>query len=100
MYPDASFDIVSSSFGVMFEPDQRAAAAELTRVCRPGGRMALLTWHPSRGVAELFKVILRLSSVTMAFTRSKLSVRSSSHQRRAATASPARRADRKRRSFS
>ena len=48
-YPDAGFDVVSSSFGVMFAPDQRAVAAELARVTRPGGRLALLNWHPSRG---------------------------------------------------
>lgn len=56
-YPDASFDVASSSFGVMFAPDQRAAADELARVCRPGGRLALLTWHPTLGVAEFFKVM-------------------------------------------
>jgi SAM-dependent methyltransferase len=56
-YPDASFDVVSSSFGVMFAPDQRAAAAELARVTRPGGRLALLNWHPTHGVAEFFKVM-------------------------------------------
>jgi SAM-dependent methyltransferase len=56
-YRDASFDIVSSSFGVMFAPDQRAAAAELARVSRPGATLALLNWHPSRGVAEFFKVM-------------------------------------------
>lgn len=56
-YPDASFDVVSSSFGVMFAPDHGAAAAELARVCRPGGRLALLSWHPARGVAEFFAVM-------------------------------------------
>lgn len=56
-YADASFDVVTSSFGVMFAPDHRAAAAELARVCRPGGRLALLNWHPTRGVAEFFKVM-------------------------------------------
>lgn len=56
-YPDASFDVVSSAFGVMFCPDQRAAAAELARVTRPGGTLALLNWHPARGVAEFFKVM-------------------------------------------
>jgi SAM-dependent methyltransferase len=56
-YADASFDIVSSGFGVMFAPDQRTAAAELARVCRPGGRLALLNWHSSRGVAELFRLM-------------------------------------------
>jgi SAM-dependent methyltransferase len=56
-YPDAGFDVVSSGFGVMFAPDQRAAAAELARVTRPGGRLAVLSWHPSRGVAEFFRVM-------------------------------------------
>jgi SAM-dependent methyltransferase len=56
-YEDASFDTVSSTFGCMFAPDQRAVASELARVCRPGGRLGLLTWHPERGVAEFFKVM-------------------------------------------
>ena len=56
-YRDAQFDVVVSTFGVMFTPDQRTAAAELARVTRPGGRLALLNWHPSRGVAEFFKVM-------------------------------------------
>jgi SAM-dependent methyltransferase len=56
-YPDAEFDVVVSAFGVMFTPDQRAAAAELARVTRPGGRLALLNWHPARGVAEFFRVM-------------------------------------------
>jgi len=56
-YPDAEFDVVVSAFGVMFTPDQHAAAAELARVTRPGGRLALLNWHPARGVAEFFKVM-------------------------------------------
>jgi hypothetical protein len=41
----------------MFAPDHAATANELARVCRPGGRLALLTWHPRRGVAELFKLM-------------------------------------------
>jgi SAM-dependent methyltransferase len=56
-YEDASFDTVTSSFGVMFAPDHQAAARELSRVCRPGGRLGLLTWHPKLGVAEFFKVM-------------------------------------------
>jgi SAM-dependent methyltransferase len=56
-YPDAEFDVVVSAFGVMFAPDHRAVASELARVTRPGGRLALLNWHPSRGVAEFFKVM-------------------------------------------
>jgi SAM-dependent methyltransferase len=56
-YADAQFDVVVSAFGVMFTPDQRAAADELVRVTRPGGKLALLNWHPSQGVAEFFKVM-------------------------------------------
>lgn len=56
-YEDDEFDTVSSSFGVMFSPDHRAAADELGRVCRTGGRLGLLNWHPAVGVAEFFKVL-------------------------------------------
>lgn len=56
-YPDASFDIVASSFGVMFCPDHPAVAAELARVCRPGGRLGLASWILDGGFAELFAVL-------------------------------------------
>jgi SAM-dependent methyltransferase len=56
-YEDGSFDTVSSTFGVMFAPDHAAVARELARVCRPGGRLALLTWDSERGVAEFFKIM-------------------------------------------
>src|SRR5262249_7546203 len=45
-FTDASFDVVLSSFGVMFTPDQAKAASELLRVCRPGGRIGLANWTP------------------------------------------------------
>lgn len=45
-FPDASFDVVLSTFGVMFAPDQEQAAGELLRVCRPGGRIGLASWMP------------------------------------------------------
>ncbi len=45
-FPDDSFDRVVSSFGVMFAPDHAAAARELVRVCRPGGRIAVSAWTP------------------------------------------------------
>lgn len=54
-FGDGSFDIVSSSVGVMFAPDQETAAAELGRVCAPGGRLGLTTWRPDGGVGEFFK---------------------------------------------
>lgn len=58
-FPDASFDVVLSSFGVMFAPDQERAAAELLRVCRPGGRIGLATWTPQGLVGQAMGVIGR-----------------------------------------
>jgi SAM-dependent methyltransferase len=51
--PDASFDIVLSTLGVMFAPDQQKAAGELLRVCRPGGRIGLANWTPDGFAGEL-----------------------------------------------
>ncbi|GLI95810.1 class I SAM-dependent methyltransferase [Methylocystis echinoides] len=45
-YPDASFDIVVCVFGIFFVPDMVAAAKELWRMLRPGGRLAITTWGP------------------------------------------------------
>lgn len=56
-FPDASFDAVLSCLGVMFTPDQERAAAELVRVCRPGGTIALAKWTPSGFIGELFRTI-------------------------------------------
>jgi ubiquinone/menaquinone biosynthesis C-methylase UbiE len=56
-FPDASFDAVMSTFGVMFTPDQDKAASELARVCRPGGRIGLANWTPESFVGQLFKTI-------------------------------------------
>ena len=58
-YADASFDVVMSTFGVMFTPDQEKAAAEMARVCKPGGQIGLANWTPSSFVGELFKLIGR-----------------------------------------
>ncbi|MDH4192469.1 MAG: methyltransferase domain-containing protein [Betaproteobacteria bacterium] len=58
-YADASFDVVMSTFGVMFTPDQEKAAAEMARVCKPGGKIGLANWTPSSLVGELFKLIGR-----------------------------------------
>ena len=54
---DGSFDVVTSSVGSMFAPDHRRVAAELARVCRPGGRLALGHWSPDSGVVDMFKVM-------------------------------------------
>jgi ubiquinone/menaquinone biosynthesis C-methylase UbiE len=56
-YPDASFDVVLSTFGVMFAPAHEQAAAEMMRVCRPGGRIGLASWTPNGFLGKLFRVI-------------------------------------------
>jgi ubiquinone/menaquinone biosynthesis C-methylase UbiE len=55
--PDASFDKVSSTCGVMFAPDHEATARELARVTAPDGRIALANWTPTGGLAKMFKVM-------------------------------------------
>jgi ubiquinone/menaquinone biosynthesis C-methylase UbiE len=56
-YPAASFDVVLSTFGVMFAPDHREAASELMRVCRPEGRIGLASWTPEGFLGDLFRVV-------------------------------------------
>jgi SAM-dependent methyltransferase len=58
-FPDGSFDVVVSTFGVMFTPDQERAAAELLRVCRPGGRIGLANWTPYSFVGHVFETLAR-----------------------------------------
>lgn len=60
-FPDGRFDGVISTFGVMFAQNQRQAAAELGRVCRKDGRLALSTWAQSGAVEKFFAVIARHS---------------------------------------
>jgi SAM-dependent methyltransferase len=55
--PDASFDAVSSTCGIMFTPDHEASARELARVTAPGGRVALANWTPTGGLARMFQVM-------------------------------------------
>jgi len=56
-FADGRFDLVLSTFGVMFTPDQERAAAELVRVCRPGGRIALANWTPEGFIGQLFRTV-------------------------------------------
>jgi SAM-dependent methyltransferase len=56
-FPDASFDVVLSTCGAMFAPDQEQTASELLRVCRPGGRIGMVNWTPDSYVGGLFKAI-------------------------------------------
>jgi SAM-dependent methyltransferase len=53
-YPDRSFDVVSSSVGVIFAPDHARIAAELGRVCKPGGRVGITAWRRDSGVGDIF----------------------------------------------
>jgi ubiquinone/menaquinone biosynthesis C-methylase UbiE len=54
---DAAFDVVMSTFGVMFTPDQDRAAAELLRVCKHGGKIGLANWTPEGFIGQLFKTL-------------------------------------------
>lgn len=58
-FDDGSFDVVLSTFGVMFTPNQQRAANEMLRVCRPGGRIGLANWTPDGFIGQLFKTIGR-----------------------------------------
>ena len=56
-FEDDTFDVVLSSFGAMYAPDQKRAASELARVCRPGGRIGMANWTPQGLIARLQKVM-------------------------------------------
>jgi ubiquinone/menaquinone biosynthesis C-methylase UbiE len=58
-FSGGSFDAVISIYGVMFAPDHQRAAAELARVCRPGGRIALASWTPDGFIGDTFRVFSR-----------------------------------------
>jgi SAM-dependent methyltransferase len=56
-FADASFDLVVSLIGAMFAPRPERVAAELLRVCRPGGRIAMANWTPEGHVGQMFKIL-------------------------------------------
>ena len=56
-FADASFDVVLSTVGVMFTPNQEKAAIELLRVCRAGGKIGLANWTPTGLIGDLFRTI-------------------------------------------
>jgi ubiquinone/menaquinone biosynthesis C-methylase UbiE len=56
-FAHGSYDVVVSTFGVMFTPDQDKAAAELARVCKSGGKIGLANWTPQGFIGQLFKTI-------------------------------------------
>ncbi|HEY6638495.1 MAG TPA: class I SAM-dependent methyltransferase [Solirubrobacterales bacterium] len=58
-YDEGSFDAVISVFGCMFAPDHQATAAELARVLRPGGRVAVCAWTPDGNVGQFFMAVAK-----------------------------------------
>jgi SAM-dependent methyltransferase len=56
-FADNAFDAVVSTFGVMFAPNQEQAAAELLRVCKPGGKIGLANWTPEGLIGQVFKTL-------------------------------------------
>jgi ubiquinone/menaquinone biosynthesis C-methylase UbiE len=56
-FADGSFDRVLSTYGVMFAPRHAVAAAELARVCAPGGVIALANWTPQGLIGQMFKLV-------------------------------------------
>jgi SAM-dependent methyltransferase len=61
-FADASFDAVLSVVGVMFAPDQERAAAELMRVCRRGGTIAIASWTPEGFIGDLLRTVARCAT--------------------------------------
>src|SRR5437764_14450141 len=56
-FADGSFDVVLSTFGVMFTPNQDRAAVELLRVCKPKGKIGLANWTPEGFIGQVFKTL-------------------------------------------
>ena len=56
-FADKSYDIVMSTFGVMFTADQDKAASEMLRVCRSGGKIGMANWTPEGFIGQLFKTL-------------------------------------------
>ena len=54
-FDDGEFDVVVSTFGAMFAPDQQRTADELVRVCNPGGRIGMANWCPDGFIGEIFR---------------------------------------------
>jgi ubiquinone/menaquinone biosynthesis C-methylase UbiE len=59
-FADKTFDVVMSTFGVMFTPDQDKAASELVRVCRPGGTIGLCSWTPQGKFGRFVRTVVTL----------------------------------------
>lgn len=60
-FEDGTFDIVMSTFGAIFAPDPEKTAAEMARVCRSGGKIAIAVWTPEGMLGKLFRMLARYS---------------------------------------
>ena len=58
-FDDGSFDVVMSTIGAMFAPDQEAVAREMSRTCRGGGRIGMANWTPDSMVGDMFRTVGR-----------------------------------------
>jgi len=58
-FDDGRFDVVMSTIGAMFAPDQEAVAREMARVCRSGGRIGMANWTPDSMVGDMFRAVAR-----------------------------------------
>ena len=58
-FEDEAFDVVMSTIGAMFAPDQEAVAREMARVCRRGGRIGVASWTPDSVVGDMFRTVAR-----------------------------------------
>lgn len=56
-YDEAAFDTVITMFGAMFTPRPDVTAAEMVRICRPGGRIAMANWTPGGFIGQMFKIV-------------------------------------------
>ncbi len=56
-FEDGEFDVVMSTIGAMFAPDQEAVAREMLRVCRSGGRIGMANWTPDSAVGDMFRIV-------------------------------------------
>jgi ubiquinone/menaquinone biosynthesis C-methylase UbiE len=56
-FPDAEFDVVTSSFGALFAPNHQAVADEILRVCRPGGTIGMLNFTPEGLITDFFHAL-------------------------------------------
>jgi SAM-dependent methyltransferase len=58
-FEDGEFDVVMSTFGAMFAPEQEKTASEMLRVCRPGGRIGMANWVPDGEIGAMFMTVAK-----------------------------------------